>query len=257
MYIDTHAHLDDKRFNDSSIESIINEAKKEKVEKIIIPAINLESCQLIEKLVNNFPELYFAGGIHCHEVTDGFCEQKFQKIKKIINNNPKAIAIGEVGLDYYYDFAPKTLQKHILGRFLDLSEKLNLPLILHCREAENDMHEMLKSYNGKLKGVVHCYTGNLEWAKKFVKLGFYIGFTGIITFPKSNELREVVKWVPEDRILTETDSPYMTPVPHRGKTNHPGFIPLIAEQIAKIKSVELVKIAPVLLENAEKCFNLN
>lgn len=255
MYIDTHAHLDDNRYKGFEAE-VIKRAKDSGVKSIIIPASNTESSQIAQELANSFSQVYFAAGIHCHEA-DSFYEKNYVKIKNLLKD-PKSIAVGEVGLDYHYDFTTPSLQKHVLKRFLDLALKVDKPLILHCREAEEDLYNMLKPYDNSLRGVIHCYTGGIYWAEKFLELGFYLGFTGIVTFKKSKDLRQVLESIPIERILTETDSPYMTPEPYRSKPmNEPAYVRYVAEAIAKVKGVEFNKAGQIFIENAEKCFGVN
>lgn len=254
MFIDTHAHIDDKSFNEEKPEEIIARAKDADVGIIITPGIDYGSSLNLKGFADLYPEVYFAVGLHAHDAKN-FTEKDFISMKKLLAHE-KALAVGEVGLDYHYEFTARSLQKHVLKRFLDLAAKISKPLILHCREAEEDLYEMLSQYGGGLRGVIHCYTGNREWAKKFLDLGFYIGFTGIVTFKNSDEIRKVVEETQDDRILSETDSPYMTPAPHRGKRNEPAHLPLIVEAIAKIKGKSVEKMSQLLLSNAEKCFGV-
>ncbi len=252
-YIDTHAHLDPKSCPDAG--AAIEEARRAGVRWIVVPGIDPETSRQGAQLAEKHPGVCFAPGIHCHEASR-FSEDDLPEISSLLCH-PKAVALGEVGLDYHYDFTPPPVQRELLNAQMDLARKTGKPLILHCRKAEEDLWRMIKSYQGKLRGVVHCYTGTPYWATKFVEEGFHIGFTGIITFRKAGEIREALKAVPQDRILTETDSPYMTPVPHRGKKNSPALLPLIAEEAARIKRSTIQKMAPVFLRNASECFNLD
>jgi TatD DNase family protein len=255
MFIDTHAHLDDPSYNEAPISEVIKRAHNASVEYIIAPGINLPSSNKVKEISDRFDEVYFSAGIHCHNALE-FTKNALWEISNLLDN-PKGIAVGEVGLDYHYDFSPRDVQMRVLENFLELAITKNKPMILHCREAEEDLWKMLKAYEGKVNGVIHCYTGSAEYAEKFVSLGFYIGFTGVITFKNSSSIREAVMVVPDDKILTETDSPYMTPIPYRGKRNEPMHIPLIAEKLASIKEKSTEEFYPMLLNNARECFGVD
>lgn len=253
-YMDTHAHLDDNRLS-GIIGEVLNRACEVGVKYIIAPGIDLESSVHVRKIADRFPRVFFAPGIHCHEANK-FNRESISKIKGLLDH-PKAVAVGEIGLDYHYDFSPPELQKKVFRHFLELALEMSKPVIIHCREAEEDLYSILSSYKEPPGGVIHCYTGNAAWAEKFLELGYYIGFTGVITFKNSGEIREVVKITPLERILTETDSPYMTPVPHRNvRPNEPRFIPLISAKIAELKYIEEKEAASIFLENAMKCFGI-
>jgi len=256
MYIDTHAHIDDKQFQHEPVSELIKRAGEKNVNYIIAPAVDTESAAKLMEYSEQFPGVFFAAGIHAHDALR-FFEKEYVALKKMLSH-PKAVAVGEVGLDYYYDFSPRSMQIHVLGRFVKLALLTDKPLILHCRDAEEDLYDILKKEKGNLRGVIHCFSGNTEWAERFVELGFYLGFTGAVTFKNSEHTREVVKTVPVDRILTETDSPYMTPAPFRKiKPNEPAYIPVIADKIAELKGIGSVEAARVFLDNADQCFNLN
>jgi len=254
MYIDTHAHINDEAYSEP-VENILKRARQKDVRYIIAPGIDLESSRKLKDYSKKFSGVFFASGIHAHEASK-FCEKDFVFIKHLLEN-PKAVAIGEIGIDYHYDFSPRSLQKHVLERFLKLAVKINKPVILHCREAEEDLYSMLKEMPEIPRGVIHCYTGNLYWAKKFLDMGFYLGFTGIITFKKSEDLRDVVRNTPINKILTETDSPYMTPAPHRKvRPNEPQYVTFITDKIAEIKGLDKEEALPVFINNAEECFGV-
>ncbi|MCE1247677.1 MAG: TatD family hydrolase [Firmicutes bacterium] len=255
MYIDTHAHLDDEQFRHEPVEELLKRAGEKNVRYIIAPAVGTESAAKLMEIAEQFPNVYFAAGIHAHDALS-FFEKEYVTLKKMLAH-PKAVAVGEVGLDYFYNFSPRSMQIHVLRRFVRLSLITGKPLILHCRDAEQDLYDILKEENGKLTGVIHCFSGNEEWAKRFLDLGFYLGFTGAVTFKNSEHTRNVVATVPSDRILTETDAPYMTPAPFRKiKPNEPAFIPVIADKIAEVKGIDSVEAAGIFVENAEKCFNI-
>ena len=251
--IDTHAHLDDESMGNT--ENLVKQADESGVKYIIAPGVDLDSSLKVRDLADRFPGVYFAAGLHAHDASK-FIERDLLQIKKMLTHK-KAVAVGEIGLDYHYDFSPRSIQRHVLKRYLDLAVKIGKPVILHCREAEEDLFSILKEYDDKIRGVIHCYTGGVEWAEKFVKIGFYIGFTGVITFKKSESIREVVKTVPSHRLLTETDAPYMTPVPYRGKINQPANVRIVAEKIAEVKGMTLEQMERTFLENASACFGVD
>ena len=255
VLIDTHAHIDHQSFIEEGMENIIGRARSAGVRYVIAPSSDLKSAETLREIAEKFTGVFFAAGLHAHEAKH-FYEKDFLALKHMLEHI-KAVAVGEVGLDYHYEVSPRSIQKHVLSRFLDLADSLNVPLILHCREAEEDLYWMLSKYNGRLRGVIHCYTGNAAWAKKFLELGFYLGFTGIITFEKSGEIRELAAQTPVDRILIETDSPYLAPHPHRGHRNEPAYVRFVAEKIARIHGKKTEEIAPIFLENAKKCFKLD
>jgi TatD DNase family protein len=217
---------------------------------------SLESLKISRSLEN----VYFTAGVHPHYAgNEGWDMGKFSELLK----DDKCVAVGEVGLDYFYENSAKDVQKKVFEDFCKLSKKMDFPLVVHCRdkddcfEAYEEVYSILKSVgicNGKF--VVHCYTGNLFWLEKFLTLGAYIGITGIVTFPKAENVRSIVKHIPDDRLLLETDSPYLAPKPHRGKPNFPKYLKLIAEEVAKIKDIPLEKLAEITTKNAFKFYNL-
>lgn len=254
IYIDTHAHIDDDQFDDISVENVLKNAGDADVKYVIAPGIDLASSLKLKNYADRFAQVFFSAGIHAHEASK-FYEKDYFQIKKLIYHT-KAVAVGEVGLDYHYDFSPRLMQIHVFKRFVELALKTHKPMIIHCRESEEDMFNILRENPG-VRGVIHCYTGNVEWAKKFVELGFYIGFTGVITFKNSQELRQVVSETPIERILTETDSPYMSPAPYRKvRPNEPRYVTVVADKIAEIKGIEKEEACKIFLENAQKCFDL-
>ena len=232
MLFDSHCHLYKEYYDD--IESIIIKAKDKGVEKYISDATNIDTCYEMIELANMYPDIYITLGIHPEEVDDSF-----QELKKIVMdnlNNEKFVAIGEIGLDYHYEGYNRDKQIELFEEQLKLAEEIDKPVVVHSREAFEDTYECLKKY--KVRGVIHCFDGTLEQYKKYEKLGFYIGVDGNVTF-KNSTTRDVIKEVPMDRILLETDSPYLTPEPDRGKTNDPSYIYVIARYIAELKNIDI------------------
>lgn len=232
MLFDTHCHLYKEYYDD--IESIIIKAKDKGVEKYISDATNINTCYEIIDLAKMYPDVYFTLGIHPE-----CCEESFAELVQIVNDNldnDKFVAIGEIGLDYHYEGYDKQAQIKLFEKQLKLAEEVNKPVVIHCRDAFDDMIEILKRHN--CRGVIHCFEGTLEEYKEYEKLGFYIGVDGNVTF-KNSRTRDVIKEVPMDRILLETDSPYLTPEPYRGTPNDPSFILIIAEYIANLKNIDI------------------
>lgn len=253
--IDTHAHIFVDDFQ-SDFDQVLNNAFSNGIDKIIMPAIEPKT---FDKVLNTSlldSRLYCSMGVHPHNVA----ELNDDVLMKIEENckNPKVIAIGEIGLDYYYDFNPPEIQKKAFIEQVRLAKKLNLPIIVHNRESDDDILEILeKEQDGDLRGVLHCFSGDIEMMKKSIELGFYISFTGNITFKKAEALREVVREATLERILLETDSPWMAPVPLRGTRNEPKNLNLIAAKIAEIKSITINEVITMTTKSAMQLFKLS
>lgn len=235
MFIDTHAHLFDEYY--SNIEEVIARALDNNVLKIIISGCDIKSNLEVLEKVGKYDSLYGTIGIHplnLDNLDDNYIDFLEENIR-----NEKIIGIGEIGLDYHYGRDNKELQKDVFIRQIELAIKYNMPIVVHSRDATEDMMNILRRYNGKLRGVMHCYSGSVETALELTKMGFYLGVGGIITFKNAKNIVEVIKKIDLKYILLETDSPYLTPEPYRGSSNEPAYIPLIAGKIAEIKSVSL------------------
>ena len=251
--IDTHAHINTDIFKDD-IDNVIRRAIDNGVEKIIIPAIEPKDFDNLLQLVNKYSQLYCGIGVHPHNVKD-IGKLELDLVDKL-SENKKVVAIGEIGIDYFYDFAPKKKQKEMFDAQIKIAKIKNLPIIVHNREADDDVLDIIKSnQDGNLKGVLHCFSSDLETLKKSLDLGFNVSFTGNITFKKV-DMVEVIKYIPNDRFMIETDSPYMAPVPMRGKRNEPSYVKFIAEKIAEIKEMKINDIINYSTENAIKLFKL-
>lgn len=252
--IDTHAHIDVEDF-DGIRDEVLRRADEEKIEKIIIPAIEPNTFNKLISIAKSSDKLCFGIGIHPHNSNEVNGES-LNFIEKTINEeNP--VAIGEMGLDYYYDFSPPEVQKSLFRKQLQLAKKYKLPVIIHNRDAFEDIFKILEDeQDGTLSGVLHCFSGNLEQLDESLKLGFYVSFTGNITFKKTR-LEETVREAPLNRILLETDSPWMAPVPHRGKKNEPAFLRYIAEKIAEIKNKPIDEVISMTTKNAKSLFRIS
>ncbi len=249
MFIDTHCHVFSEYYD--NIDEVVNQCKKNNVNRIIVNGCDINSNKEVLELVNKYDVIYGAIGFHPTELDD-FKDEYFEFLENNISN-PKIVAIGEIGLDYYYDNTDKDKQKEIFKRQLDIANKYNKPIIVHSRNSIQDTYNILKEYN--LFGSIHCFSGSVEMAREFIKIGYKLGIGGIITYKNAKNIREVVKNIDLSHILLETDSPYLTPVPYRGKSNSPEYIPLIANTIADIKNISINDVSEVTTANAEEIFD--
>ena len=252
MFIDVHAHLNDKKFE--NIDEIITNAEQAGVEKIITAGYDITSSIEGLEIANKHTGVFATVGIH-PENTDDVEENYLDKLKELCKDK-KVVAIGEIGLDYHFRSDNKDLQKKILIEQIALANELNLPVVLHCRDAIGDMMTLLQEHRLKRESLLHCYSGSIESAREFMKLGFSFSFGGVVTFKNASNVINVISNLPLEKIMIETDCPYMAPVPFRGKMNEPKFIPYIAEKIAEIKSLSVEEIAEKTTKNAEKMFKI-
>ena len=246
---DSHTHYDSDAY-DEDRDELLNSL----FENGIIAAVNcgsdLKTSRTSQALSQKYDKIYFAAGVHPHEAS-AIGENDFDEIKKLLSN-PKCVAIGEIGLDYHYDFSPRETQIKVFEYQLKLAKELDMPVVIHNREAHQDTWELLKKY--KPKGVVHCFSGSVEMAKDILSIGMYIGLGGATTFKNAKTPVAVAKMLPDDRLLIETDCPYMTPVPHRGERNDSSYIPYIAELMAEVRGVTAQEILDMTAENAKRLF---
>ena len=248
---DTHAHYDDSRF-DEDRDELLTSLKEKGVSHIVNCGCDLKSSRTTVELSEKYDFIYAAVGVHAHEAEEA-TEEDLLEIEKLYENK-KVVAVGEIGLDYHYDFSPRDRQIEIFERQLAIATKLNLPVIVHDREAHEDTMNLLKKY--RPKGVVHCFSGSAEMAKEIVKLGMYIGIGGAVTFKNAKKPIEVVEYLPLDRLLLETDAPYMTPVPFRGQRCDSAHIAYTAEKIAEIKGIDVQELIDICNENAKRLFKI-
>lgn len=249
MFIDTHCHVLSEYYD--NIDEVVNQCKKNNVNRIIVNGCDINSNKEVLELVSKYDIIYGAIGFHPTELDD-FNDEYFEFLENNISN-PKIVAIGEIGLDYYYDNTDKNKQKEIFKRQLDIANKYSKPIIVHSRNSIQDTYNILKEYN--LFGSIHCFSGSVEMAREFIKIGYKLGIGGIITYKNAKNIREVVKDIDLSYILLETDSPYLTPSPYRGKNNSPEYIPLIASTIADIKNISINDVSEVTTANAEEIFD--
>lgn len=248
---DTHSHYDDDRFNDDR-EALLNSIHSSGVTNIVTCGCDIETTEFSMKLAEKFDYVYFAAGFHPENLEDA-CLSDLDIIEKYAKHK-KCVAIGEIGLDYHWMSSSKEVQKKFFLTHIELAKKLNMPVIVHDREAHGDTLEILKKT--KPKGVVHCFSGSAEMAREIIKLGMYIGLNGVITFKNARKSLEVVKEIPLERLVLETDCPYLAPEPHRGKRNDSSYISFIAEKIGSILNIDTQRILNITSENAKRLYNL-
>jgi len=251
LLIDTHVHLNDERLY-QDLKLHIQEANEVNVTKMICIGYDIKSSQKAIEIANQYDGVYASVGIHPSEVKKASIND-LDKIAAMLNNK-KVVAIGEIGLDYYWDKTFIDLQKEFFIKQLEIAKKYDKPVIIHMREAALDTFDILKQY--RLPGVMHCYSGSLEMAHRFIDIGMYLGIGGVVTFQNSKEIKRVVEGIDLKYIVSETDAPYLAPVPYRGKLNRPKYIREIVEKIAEIKSVDVSVVEKQIEENVKKLFNI-
>ena len=261
MLIDTHCHINFDRYDDDRAD-VIKRAHDANVTRIINPSVDINSCQQILDLTQQYDGIYGAIGIHPNS-TVNFDETTLAQVKEMAQH-PKIVSIGEIGLDYYWDKSPKTAQKKAFEAQLQLASELELPVIIHNREASEDimpiLEEWVKSLPDSLKarpGVLHSFSAPKSIAERALEAGFYLGFTGPITFKKADDLRRIAAEVPLNRILVETDGPSLTPTPYRGKRNEPAYIPYMVDRLAGLKQISVEEMGEATTQNALRLFNLD
>lgn len=250
--IDTHSHIN--MIESLSLDEIIKNAFDNGIDKIIVPSAYPADMENIMDLINKYDNVYGMLGIHPSEVKswdDSFIE----KIKNYAKNS-KIAAIGEIGLDYYWDKSFNDLQKEVFIKQIKLANELNLPIDIHDREAHKDTYDIIQEHNNGSKVIMHCFSGSVEFARECVKAGFYLGIGGVVTFKNAVKMKEVAKDIPLERILLETDAPYLTPVPFRGKENQPAYVKYVAEEIASLRGISVEEVAQITTENAKTVFNI-
>ena len=255
--VDSHCHLIFENF-EKDIEDVVQRLRLRGVKKLVHACCELTEIPKLKKISRKFNEIYYSVGLHPLEAKKWEHNSK-SYLKKCVQEDRRVVAIGELGLDYFKS-ENKTEQIDALIPQMELAFELDLPVIIHCRDAANEMIEICNDLSSKgkcPKGVLHCWTGTRNEMKKFLNLGFYISFSGIVTFPKAYELHECAKIVPNDRYLIETDSPFLAPVPHRGKRNEPAFVENVANFMADLRTTELITIAHESSKNAEDLFKFD
>lgn len=254
--VDTHCHLDDESFL-ADIDEVVSRAVEVGVGRIIVPAIDRDNIHDVLKLATRFEGVYGAVGIHPNSAAS-WQDEWLHELRSLANRR-KVVAIGEIGLDYYWDKTPATVQRRAFRLQLDLAAELSLPVIIHNRDASADVIEHLAAspLNGRDRpGVLHSFSGDWAMAEAVLEMGFYLGFTGPLTYKKADSLREIAARAPLDRILIETDAPYLTPHPFRGRRNEPAYVRMVGERLAELRGLSLEDIGRITTANAERLFNL-
>lgn len=262
MIFDTHAHYDDMAF-DEDREEILNSLKAGGIDAVVTVASSLNSTEKVLQLIEEYPFLFGAIGVHPESI-DELDETKFAWLQKVIQDRKKKmVAIGEIGLDYYWNTSNKESQKQWFSRQLEIAKEEDLPVIIHSREAAKDTLDIIRSTcenaekQGKhLTGVIHCFSYSIEMAREFLKLGFYLGIGGTVTFKNAKKLLDVVEAIPLERIVLETDCPYLAPVPNRGKRNSSLNLPFVAEKIAQLKNVTSKEVMEITKKNGMSLFRI-
>ena len=253
MLFDTHAHMDDRAFNEDRDELLAGFAQKG-VALVMNPGCSLESSRNAVALAEKYPFVYAAVGSH-PDVADEVNEAVLEEYRKLCKQSDKVKAIGEIGIDYHYEDIPRDLQLKAFRMQMELARELGLPVIVHEREAHEDGMAVVREFPD-VTGVFHCYSGSAEMARQLVDKGWYIGFTGVLTFKNARKAIETAQAIPIDRIVLETDCPYMAPVPHRGKRNDPGYLGYMAEKLAEIRGMSLEEIHQITLENGKRLYRI-
>ena len=253
MIFDTHAHYDDEQFNEDRVE-LLNSMEEQGVGTIVNVSAAYNSCRKVIALAKEYPFVYAAVGIHPDEV-GCLNEENFAQMKELFKEE-KVVAVGEIGLDYYWDNEPREVQKKWFIRQLELARELDLPVLIHSREAAADTMEIMKEHAKGLSGVIHCYSYSKESARDFLNMGFYFGIGGVVTFKNAKKLKEAVAYIPLSNIVLETDAPYLTPEPFRGKRNDSSKLTYVAQAIADIKHIPVDEVYAETWKNAHQMYKI-
>lgn len=251
MFIDTHCHMSSEYYDDINL--VYKENKEAGIDKMIISLCTREEIKNSFRYINEYEDIYATIGYHPEEA-NYIKNTDLDYMKELIQKNKKIVGIGEIGLDYHYGKDNINLQKDLFEKQLSMAEELNLPVVIHSRDAVKDTIDILKKY--KVKGIIHCFSGSLEVANIYISMGFKLGIGGVLTF-KNSKLSNVIEKISLENIVLETDSPYLTPEPFRGKTNSSKYIPIIAQKIADIKDISLESVSTTTLENTYNLFDLD
>jgi len=254
MLIDTHTHLNDEKFNEDR-QAVIQRAKDSGVEYLINIGYNRETILSTLDLINEYDYIYGVIGWHPNDASE-MTDADLSWLEEL-SSHPKIVGIGEIGLDYYWDDVPKDVQKEAFRKQIQLAKRVNLPIVIHDRDAHQDVCDILHEEDVKqVGGIMHSFSGSIEMAQQCMEMGFYISFSGPVTFKNAKKPKEVAVEVPIDRILVETDSPYLTPEPYRGKRNESSYVKYVAEKIAELRGIDVEEIARITTENAKRVFRL-
>lgn len=254
MLFDTHAHLNADQFEED-LEAVIERAHQEGVENMVVVGFDRPTITRAMELADRYEFIYACIGWHPVDAID-MVDEDLLWIEEL-SSHPKVVAIGEMGLDYYWDKSPKEIQKEVFRKQIQLAKKVKLPIVIHNREATADIVTILKEENAKeVGGIMHCFSGSVEVAKECVEMNFFISLGGPVTFKNAKKPKEVAEVIPLEKLLIETDCPYLAPHPHRGKRNEPAYVKLVAEQIAELKGLTYEEVAKATTDNAKKLFGI-
>ncbi len=255
MLFDSHAHINDERF-DEDRDEVIEHLRENSIDLVVNPGADMPSSRSAVELANKVDFIYSAVGVHPHDV-ETMTDKDLEELKNLAKENEKVVAIGEIGLDYYYDLSPRELQKEWFIKQIELANELGLPFIVHDRDAHGDTFDIIKKYKAPETGcVLHCYSGSLELALEYIKMGCFISIPGTVTFKNNRKTVEVAENIPIEWMFIETDSPYLTPVPYRGKRNDPSKVRYVAEKVAELRGISYEEVCEITKENAKKFFNI-
>ncbi len=254
MIFDTHAHYDDEAFNEDR-EAVIKSLAAAGVETVVNIGASMASSETTLELTRNYPFIYGTAGVHPSETAE-LDEEKFQRLKEIVRE-PKIVAVGEIGLDYYWEKPAHDIQKNWFERQLELAREVNLPVVIHSREAAKDTLEIMKAAKaGDMGGVIHCFSYGKDMAREYLDMGFFLGIGGVLTFKNAKKLREVVEYAPMAQLVLETDSPYMAPEPNRGKRNTSANLPYVVNMMAEIKGLFPEDVIAATEKNARRLYRM-
>ncbi len=253
MIFDSHAHYDSHQF-DEDRDELMSLMTEKNIGTIVNSAADWDSLTEVVELAENYPYVYAAVGLHPDEV-HVLDEEKFSFLKEQCKKE-KVVAVGEIGLDYYWDNTPRDVQEEWFVRQLELARELDLPVIIHSRDAAEDTLRIMKQYGKGLRGVIHCFSYSKELADEYVKMGFHIGIGGVVTFKNGKKLKEIAKEIPLERILLETDCPYLAPVPHRGERNSSLYLPYVVQEIAELRGISCDEVVEQTEKNGKNLFGI-
>ena len=253
MYFDTHAHYEDRRFNEDRDE-LLSTMHETGVSLILNAGISIKSAEFSLKLADKYPFIYASVGVHPHNAKT-MTDETIPALEALLKH-PKAVAVGEAGLDFHYDFSPRDVQKKRFREQLELARRVKKPIIIHMRESTRDTLDIINDFRD-LDGVFHCYSGSWDTAKIILDMGWYLSFTGVITYRNAQRALEIIEKMPADRLMLETDSPYMTPEPMRGRRNSSHYLPYIAEKVAQLRGITTEEAAALTMENGLRFFGIS
>jgi TatD DNase family protein len=254
MLIDSHAHLDAPYFK-NKLPEVLQRASKAGVEKVITIGVIPSSTRKCIQIAAQYPSVYCTAGYHPHWAS-GATRDRLVEARRLVRNDT-VVALGEIGLDYHHFHSPKADQINLFRHMLDMAIEANLPVIIHDRKAHKDTYDILSSFRSRLVGgIIHCFSGNWNLAKKYLNWGFFLSIPGTVTYPHSNDLRDVAQKTPLDRLLLETDAPHLTPAPKKGRRNEPAFVRYTAEEVAKLRKISFDRLAETTSRNVFEAFDI-